>query len=111
MYMLTTLLAAAGSAPCAAEQTATDLGCIPNDPVGFVGEIYKFGIGLIGGVALISIIVGGYFILTSKGNPEQLSRGKGYIMYAVIGLLLAVFGFVFTELVFVDILELPGFSK
>lgn len=95
---------------CPANQSPTDFGCIPNDPIGFVARFYGIGLGLIGGVALLFIIYGGYLILTSQGNPDQLSKGKTNIMYAVIGLLLAIFGFVFIESITKDILRIPGFG-
>lgn len=95
---------------CGANEVATQLGCIPNDPVGFVGKFYGIGLGLIGGVAILFIIFGGYTILMSQGNPDQLNKGKNYIYFSIAGLLLAVFGFVFVEVVLVDILQIPGFS-
>jgi len=88
----------------------TDFGCIPNDPIGFVSKFYGIGLGFVGGTALIFIILGGYLILTSQGNPEQLNKAKSYIFYALTGLLLAVFGFVFQQIIFVDLLKVPGFE-
>jgi len=90
--------------------TPTELGCIPNDPVGFVAKFYAIGLGLIGGVSLLFIIYGGYIILVSQGNPEKLNNGKSYILYAIIGLLLAIFGFVFIQVIAIDILHIPGFK-
>lgn len=94
---------------CLPSETATDLGCVPNDPMGFVTKFYGFGLGIIGGVAVLFTIYGGYIILTSQGDPVQLNKGKSYILYAIIGLLLVVFGYVFVQVVAVDILHIPGF--
>ena len=88
----------------------TDLGCIPNDPFAFVAKFYGIGLGIIGGVALLFIIYGGYIILTSQGDPNQLNTGKSYIYYAIAGLILAIFGFVFIQVIAVDILHIPGFN-
>lgn len=96
---------------CLSTETSTDLGCIPNDPVGFVGKFYSIGLSLIGGVAVLFIIYGGYTLLTSRGNPAQINKGKSYIFYAIAGLLLAIFGYVFVQIIAVDILKIPGFSK
>lgn len=95
---------------CAPNEILTDFGCIPNDPIGFVERFYGIGLGLIGMVALIFIIIGGYFIMTSQGDPNKLQTGKSYITYSIIGVLLAVFGFVFIEVVTGDILRIPGFN-
>lgn len=95
---------------CAANEIVTDFGCFPNDPVGFVQKFYAVGLGFVAGVALIALIIGGYLILTSQGIPERVNNGKAYIYYAIMGLLLAIFGFVFIEVIVVNILHVPGFK-
>jgi len=94
-----------------AKEFVTDFGCVPYDPVGFVGKFYGIGLSLIGATALIFLILGSYQIMTSRGNREQLKSGKSYIFYAILGLLFAIFGFVFIEVVIVDVLKIPGFSS
>lgn len=83
---------------------------MPTDPISFIGRFYGVGLSLIGGVSLIFIIMGAYLVMTSRGNPSQLNNGKSYIFYAIAGLLLAIFGYLFIEVVLVDILRIPGFS-
>ena len=95
---------------CGPTEKKTELGCIPTDPIAFVQKFYGIGLGLIGGVGLIFIIYGGYIIVGSEGNPAALNRGKSYIMYAMMGIALAVFGFVFIQVIAVDILHIPGFG-
>ena len=97
--------------PCNLDvEIATDFGCLPNTPVGFVAKFYGWGLGLIGLVGLLFLIIGGYHILISGGDPEKIRLGKSYIVYAIIGILLAIFGFVFVQVVTHDILKIPGFS-
>lgn len=96
---------------CSATEVLTDFGCIPDDPVGFVQKFYGIGLGLIGLVGLSFLIVGGYYILTSRGDPSQLQKGKSYILYSIIGILLAIFGFVFIQVITGNILKLPGFNS
>lgn len=95
---------------CQTNETPTELGCLPNDPIGFVGTFYGWGLSIIGGVALLFIIYGGYLIVTCQGNPTQLRKGKSYVFYAIAGLLLAIFGYVFIEVIAKDILHIPGFG-
>jgi glucose uptake protein GlcU len=95
---------------CPVNQIATDFGCFPNDPVGFAQKFYGVGLGFIAGVALLALIYGGYAIMTSRGDPRRVSNGKSYIYYAIAGLLLAIFGYVFIQTVLVDVLHVPGFS-
>lgn len=89
----------------------TEIGCIPKDPAGFAAEYYTYGLSLIGGLSLLFLIFGGYILLTSSGDPLRIRNGKTYIFYALFGLLLAIFGFVFIEVIAVDILHLPGFGR
>ena len=95
---------------CGASEVLTDLGCLPSDPIGFVEKFYGWGLGLVGFVALLFMIIGGYFVMASRGNIEMLARGKSFIYYSLAGLLLAIFGFVFIEVVTGDILKIPGFN-
>jgi hypothetical protein len=42
-------------------------------------------------IAIIMILLGGFYLLTSGGNPKQIMRGKQIIFYALIGLALITF--------------------
>ena len=83
--------------------------CIPTDPVGFTTKFYSIGLGILTFVAIIFIIIGAYYIMTSRGNPEAVNKGKSFIFYSIAGMLLAVLGFVFIETV-TGVLKIPGFS-
>jgi len=95
---------------CPQGEILTDFGCVPQDPVGFVERFYGIGLGLIGMVGLLFMIIGGYYIMTSQGNPERLATGKSFIFYSIAGVALAIFGFVFIQIVAGDILRIPGFN-
>jgi hypothetical protein len=95
---------------CPPNQAITEVGCLPTDPIQFVSSFYGIGLSIIGGVALLFIIFGGYIILTSRGNPNQVNVGKSYIFYSLLGLILAIFGYLFLEVGLVDILHIPGFG-
>lgn len=97
-------------ATCALNEIATDFGCLPNDPIGFVQKFYGIGLSFVAAVALLALIVGGYTIMTSRGDPRRVESGKSYIFYAIAGLLLAIFGYVFIQVIVVDVLHVPGFG-
>lgn len=48
---------------------------------------------LIGAVAVIMIVIGGFKYTTSNGNAEQIKSAKNTIMYAVIGVVVALFAY------------------
>ena len=97
--------------------TCVDIGigpCIPvvgqGSDATFVTRIYGYGLGLLGGVAILALMYGGYVIITSQGDPIQLRRGKNIIKYALLGVILAIFGFVFIQIIGGSVLKIPGFS-
>lgn len=81
------------------------------NPADFASGIFGCGISLVGGVALLFIIYGGFILLTSSGYPNKVRIGKEYITYAIVGLVLAIFTFIVLEVVGVDILQIPGFGQ
>ena len=95
---------------CDVGYITTDFGCWPNNPIGFVQEFYGVGLAFVAGIAILALIVGGYTIMTSRGDPGRVNIGKSWIFYAIVGLLLAVFGYVFIQVVVVDVLRVPGFN-
>lgn len=87
----------------------TALGCISTDPSKFIGSLLTIGIGLAGGIAFLLILFGGFQILTSAGNPEQLNAGKELVSSAIAGLLLIIFSIFILKVIGVNILGIPGF--
>jgi heme/copper-type cytochrome/quinol oxidase subunit 2 len=52
---------------------------------------------LVGGIlAVIVIIVAGYFYVTSSGNATTVEKAKNAILYAVIGLVIILLAFAIT---------------
>lgn len=96
---------------CGPDQAlVTDLGTIPCSPTGFAQAVYSLGLMFIGAVALLFIVYGGYLILTSQGSADQVAKGKSYITYAIIGIVLAVSGYAFYQIIVLNVLKLPGFG-
>jgi len=59
----------------------------------FQNIIHTFLI-VLGIVALIVMIFGGYQYITSAGNPEQAGKGKNMLLGALIGLVIAFAAYV-----------------
>jgi len=49
------------------------------------------GIGaVIGGLAVVVLLIAGIYFLTSGGNPERMQLAKRYLTYAIIGIVVAL---------------------
>lgn len=46
--------------------------------------------GVIGALAVFFVVVGGFKFVTSSGDPQAVSKARGTVIYAVIGLAVAV---------------------
>ena len=53
----------------------------------------------LGAVSVIMIIIGGVRFATSNGNAEQIKQAKNIILYAVIGLVVAIMAYAIVEFV------------
>jgi len=58
-----------------------------------IRDIFNLALGLLASLAVLSIVIGGVYILTSAGNPGGVSTGYSIITNAVIGLLLVMSSF------------------
>jgi hypothetical protein len=95
---------------CAGAWTA--VGCITvnqDNPSSILEFILKLGLGLAGGIAFLLILFGGLQIMTSAGNPEQLTAGRELITSAIIGLILILFSIFLLQFIGVNIIGIPGF--
>lgn len=88
----------------------TAIGDISTDPKEFVQSIFGIILSLSGGIALIIIIISGYTLMTSQGNPEKIQGAKETLTSAIVGLLFIIFSLVILQVVGYDILRIPGFS-
>lgn len=88
----------------------TALGCVPTNISDMFRGLFRIGLGLAGGFAMLLIIYGGFTISTSSGDPQKLQNGQEIVTAAIIGLLLIIFSAVILRFVGVDLLAIPGFS-
>ena len=56
----------------------------------FLSRIQGWIIGLVGGLAVLFLVYGGFQYMTSSGNPKQVETAKKTITYAIIGLVIVV---------------------
>ncbi len=60
---------------------------------------------IIGIVAVIMIILGGFTMMTSSGDPGKVKKGKDTILYGVIGLVVALLAIVIVNFVVTKALQ------
>lgn len=89
---------------------STAIGPLSTDPAGFIKSIFSLLLGVAGGIAVILIIVSGYRLMASQGNPEQVQGAREMLTSAIVGLLFIIFSFVILQVIGVDILKIPGFE-
>lgn len=57
---------------------------------GFLGSIQNWLLGIVGGLAVLFIVYGGFLYITSGGNKEKTELAKKTLTYAIMGLVLTV---------------------
>ena len=55
-----------------------------------IGDIKNILFGIIGALALLMIVISGLRYITSAGDPQGTSKAKNGIIFALIGLMLAI---------------------
>ncbi len=67
-------------------------GAIPVDDklvAKYIGAFFIYFVGIVGILAVVMVMWGGYHYITSQGNPQKIREGKETITNAIIGLILA----------------------
>lgn len=72
------------------EGIKSGLGCIPLDYKTVSVWVLGIALGFAAGFAVLMIIVSGYGILSSQGDPEKLQNAKGTLTAAISGLLFII---------------------
>lgn len=65
-----------------------------------IGRIINAVLGIVGSLALVMFIYGGFIWMLAAGNNERVQRGKDIIIWAVIGLVIIFSAYALVKLVF-----------
>jgi hypothetical protein len=97
-----------GSLPCgtSGSSCSTAIGSIGTDPTTLVKAIYTAVLSIAGGIALLLIMLSGYRMTTSQGNPEALQNAREQLTAAIVGLLFIILSFTILRFIGVDLLGL-----
>jgi len=63
---------------------------VETDVFEVIDNIVKYAYGIFLAAAVLSIIIAAYYFITSAGEPEKITRAKYFLLYTLIGVLVAV---------------------
>ncbi len=72
----------------------TGLNCTPQSANQLIRTAINWLLGITFGIAVLFLIIGGFQVITSGGNPEGQAKGKNTIINAVIGIVIIVLSYV-----------------
>jgi hypothetical protein len=70
-----------------------------------IQSILNWIFGIIGIVAVVMVIYGGFNLMTSAGDPGKVKKGKNTILYGIIGLVISLLAFAIVNFVLNGIFE------
>ncbi|MCA9369753.1 MAG: hypothetical protein H6774_01930 [Pseudomonadales bacterium] len=88
----------------------TAVGCISKDPASIIQSLIKVGLGMSGGVVLLTFLAGGFMLTTSQGNPEGVNKAKEMMTASVVGLVFMLLSISILQFIGVTVLRIPGFG-
>jgi hypothetical protein len=89
---------------------STGFGTFDTRPTGFITSLFRVILSISGAVAILLIIVSGYKMIMSRGNPEKVTEARERLTSAIVGLLFIIFSLVILQIIGVDILRIPQFK-
>ena len=79
--------------------TSTATGLSNADPATIIGGLVKWLLGFVGALAVLMVIIGGIMYVTSGGEESRIDTAKRILMWAIIGLIVALLGWVIVSTV------------
>jgi hypothetical protein len=80
---------------CGDVNSAEELSCLPT----YFGNVLQAIIPLIGILSFVMILVGGFKILTSAGDPKGMAGGRQTITLAIVGIALSIISWLILVLI------------
>lgn len=73
----------------------------------YVSDFYIYAIWLIAAVSIIMIVIGGYTMIVSQGNPDMINKGRSTIISALVSLALLVLAYTVLRIISPQIIDNP----
>ena len=78
-----------------------------NSPMGLITKVIGFLLSIVGLVAIVFIIIGGFQYIMSRGDEEQASAGKKTLTNAIIGLVIVILSYIIVSVINGALSETP----
>jgi hypothetical protein len=70
-----------------------------NDVNSLIRTVINWLLGIAFGVAVLFMIIGGFWYITAAGNEETAEKGKGTVINAIIGIVIIILSYVIVNVV------------
>ena len=84
--------ASPGSTICVPTSQAT--GLTDAEPVSVIASVLSVILSIVGAVSVLMIVIGGVYYVTSAGDSDRVSTARNIVLYAVVGLIIALLAWV-----------------
>ena len=75
------------------------LNCQNTSVNGLIKTVINWLLGIAFGVAVLFLIIGGFWYITSAGNEETAEKGKGTAINAIIGIVIIILSYVIINVI------------
>lgn len=79
--------------------SSSGLNCDNYSVNGLIRVVINWMLGIAFGVAVLFLIIGGFWYITSAGNEETAEKGKGTAINAIIGIVIIILSYVIVNVV------------
>ncbi len=77
----------------------TGLNCQQTNATALIKTVINWLLGIALAIAVLFLIVGGFWYITSAGNEETAEKGKGTVINAIIGIVIIILSWVIINVV------------
>lgn len=86
----------------------TAFGCMRVSGAGLTEDLVRLLLGIVGGIALLSILAAAFLLTTSQGEVSKVKQAKELITASVSGILFIIFSIMALNFIGVTVLRIPG---
>jgi hypothetical protein len=78
------------------------------DPKVLIGNVINAVLGVVGSLALLMFIYGGFTWMTASGNSDKVQKGKNILLWATIGLIVIFTSYALVNFIIQDVIQPSG---